>query len=103
MVRSASPIARSDIRDIKIHRLRNTHDPLLTIFITTPAPPRSRRLRRRQRNRIAPRVIIDSRYPIRIRIIEDAVRLVELIGIRVEMTTVRLVNFMEVAVLSAPA
>lgn len=97
---------KSDIvRDVKIHRLRNPHDPLVTILIATPAPCR-RSLRRRQGDRVTPRVV-HSGLPVRIGVGEDTTmrrcRLVELVGIGVEVAAVRLIDFVELAVCPASA
>lgn len=94
-------MTRSHIRDVEIHRLRNTHHPLLTILITTPTP-RSRSLSRRQGNRVTPGVV-HFRFPVRRSIAEDAVRLVEFVAIRIKVTAVCLVYFVELAVSPAPA
>lgn len=94
-------MARSDIRDVEIHRLRDAHHPLIAIIITSPAP-RSRGLGRRQGDRVAPRVD-DFRLPIRRSVVEDAVRLVEFVAVGVVVTAGRLVDFVELAVLPASA
>lgn len=97
--------ARSDVRDIEIHRLRNTHNPLLAIVIASPVTipaPRRRRLSRRQGDGVAPR-IHGFRLPVRVAVVEDAVRLVELVDVRVETTAVRPLNFVELAVRPASA
>ena len=88
-----------------MHRLYDPHDPLLAILVAVATPaPRRRRLGRGQGDRVAPGVG-DSGPPVRIGVGEDAVRLVELVGVGVgvEVAAVRLVDLVELAVRSAPA
>ena len=88
----------SNALDLKPDRLRNTHSPLLAILVAVPAP-RSRSLRRRQRNGIAPG-IHDPGLPIRGRAVEDALRRV---AVSVERGAVGLVDLVELGVGSASA
>ena len=83
---------------MKPDRLRNTHSPLLAILVAIPAP-RSRGLRRRQRNGIPPR-IRDPGPPIRSHAVEDALRRV---AVGVERGAVGLVDLVELGVGSAAA
>lgn len=97
--------ATSDIRNVEIHRLRNTHDPLLAIVVAEPVAmpaPGSRRLGRRQRDRVAPG-IRGFQFPVRIGGVKNAVCLVELVGVRVEMAIVRPFDFVELAICPASA
>ena len=93
----------SNIRDVEIDRLRNTHDPLLAIIIAIPIPiPRSRSLGRGQRDSVAPGVV-DPRSPVRRRVIEEAVSVVVFVGVDIGVAAGGLVDFVELAVLPAAA